>query len=95
MTTVAGDLRDKDFCRSLVDDTVINPDSSESYIDSMPDSARIRRELMAMHPVGRLGEPADVAHLAVFLASDESTSVTGQVFVVDGGRTKKLPLPVV
>jgi meso-butanediol dehydrogenase/(S,S)-butanediol dehydrogenase/diacetyl reductase len=73
----------------------INSDLSDIYIDSMPDSSRVRRELLAMHPVGRLGEPRDIGNLAVWLASDESTFATGQVFVVDGGRTKKLPLPVV
>jgi meso-butanediol dehydrogenase/(S,S)-butanediol dehydrogenase/diacetyl reductase len=49
---------------------------------------------MAMHPVGRLGEPRDVGNLALWLASDESSFVTGQVYVIDGGRTKKLPLPI-
>jgi meso-butanediol dehydrogenase/(S,S)-butanediol dehydrogenase/diacetyl reductase len=72
----------------------INSDLSDSYLESMPDSARVRRELLAMHPAGRLGEPSDVGNLAVWLASDESSFVTGQVFVIDGGRTKKLPLPV-
>jgi meso-butanediol dehydrogenase/(S,S)-butanediol dehydrogenase/diacetyl reductase len=72
----------------------INSDLSEAYIEEMPDSARIRRELLAMHPAGRLGEPRDVGNLAVWLASDESSFVTGQVYVVDGGRTKKLPLPI-
>jgi meso-butanediol dehydrogenase/(S,S)-butanediol dehydrogenase/diacetyl reductase len=72
----------------------INSELSDSYIESMPDSSRVRRELMAMHPVGRLGEPRDVGNLAVWLASDESSFVTGQVYVIDGGRTKKLPLPV-
>ncbi|CCE99398.1 SDR family NAD(P)-dependent oxidoreductase [Sinorhizobium fredii] len=72
----------------------INSDLSEAYIDGMPDSARVRRELLAMHPAGRLGEPKDIGNLAVWLASDESTFVTGQVYVIDGGRTKKLPLPV-
>jgi NAD(P)-dependent dehydrogenase (short-subunit alcohol dehydrogenase family) len=63
-------------------------------MESMPDSGRVRRQLMAMHPVGRLGEPRDVGNLTVWLASDESSFVTGQVYVIDGGRTKKLPLPV-
>ncbi|OCC05786.1 short-chain dehydrogenase [Labrys sp. WJW] len=72
----------------------INSDLSEIYLESMPDSSRIRRELLAMHPAGRLGEPRDIGNLAVWLASDESTFATGQVFVVDGGRTKKLPLPI-
>jgi meso-butanediol dehydrogenase/(S,S)-butanediol dehydrogenase/diacetyl reductase len=72
----------------------INSELSEVYLEEMQDSARIRRELMMMHPAGRLGEPRDVGNLAVWLASDESSFVTGQVYVIDGGRTKKLPLPV-
>ncbi|WP_352818962.1 SDR family oxidoreductase [Mesorhizobium sp. M0207] len=47
-----------------------------------------------MHPVGRLGEPTDVGNLAVWLASAENAFVTGQVYVTDGGRTKKLQLPI-
>ena len=72
----------------------INSELSEVYVNSMSDGARVRRELLVMHPVGRLGEPEDVGNLAVWLASDESSFVTGQVYVIDGGRTKKLPLPV-
>ena len=72
----------------------INSDLSEIYIESMADSGRVRRERLAMPPAGRLGEPRDVGNLAVWLASDESGFVTGQVYVIDGGRTKKLPLPV-
>jgi NAD(P)-dependent dehydrogenase (short-subunit alcohol dehydrogenase family) len=42
-------------------------------------------------PMNRLGRPEDVAHLAVYLASDESTYVTGQALVVDGGFTMHDP----
>ena len=38
-------------------------------------------------PMGRLGRPADVAGLSVFLASDEAGYITGQVYAVDGGFT--------
>jgi NAD(P)-dependent dehydrogenase (short-subunit alcohol dehydrogenase family) len=72
----------------------INSPLSETYVEGMQDSARVRRELLAMHPAGRFGEPRDIGNLAVWLASDESSFVTGQVYVIDGGRTKKLPLPV-
>jgi NAD(P)-dependent dehydrogenase (short-subunit alcohol dehydrogenase family) len=72
----------------------INSDLSETYIESFPNSQKFRRDLLAMHPAGRLGEPRDIGNLAVWLASDESAFTTGQVFVVDGGRTKKLPLPI-
>jgi NAD(P)-dependent dehydrogenase (short-subunit alcohol dehydrogenase family) len=38
-----------------------------------------------MHPLGRVGEPHDVASAAVFLLSDEASWLTGQVIGVDGG----------
>ena len=40
-----------------------------------------------MIPAGRLGEPDEVAGLAVFLASDEAAYVTGATYVIDGGMT--------
>jgi glucose 1-dehydrogenase len=41
--------------------------------------------LLAQVPLGRLGQPEDVAGLAVFLSSDEASYVTGSTFFVDGG----------
>lgn len=41
--------------------------------------------LLSQVPLGRLGQPDDVAGLAVFLSSDEASYVTGSTFVVDGG----------
>ncbi|MFC6727106.1 SDR family NAD(P)-dependent oxidoreductase [Natronoarchaeum mannanilyticum] len=41
-----------------------------------------------IHPVGRLGTPADVAGLAAFLASDDATFVTGESVLIDGGRSQ-------
>jgi NAD(P)-dependent dehydrogenase (short-subunit alcohol dehydrogenase family) len=43
--------------------------------------------LVGLHPIGRLGKPEEVAELALFLASDKASFVTGSYHVVDGGYT--------
>jgi NAD(P)-dependent dehydrogenase (short-subunit alcohol dehydrogenase family) len=45
----------------------------------------IYRDLIAKVPMGRFGRPEEMVGLAVYLASEASSYVTGQVFVVDGG----------
>ena len=42
-------------------------------------------ECRQMHPIGRIGEPIDIAYMDLYLASDESSWVTGSEFVIDGG----------
>lgn len=71
----------------------IASDLSEAYLDSFRDPAEARRALDRLHPVGRVGQGADIGDVAVFLASDQSRFITGETLVVDGGRTAKLPLP--
>lgn len=71
----------------------IDSDLSNDYIEAQPDPEQARRELLRLHPVGRTGEPGDIGAVVVFLASDEAAFITGQVMVVDGGRTAKLSLP--
>jgi NAD(P)-dependent dehydrogenase (short-subunit alcohol dehydrogenase family) len=46
-----------------------------------------RRRTEKAHPLGRLGQPEEIAAAAVWLSSDESSFVTGQALVVDGGLT--------
>ncbi len=45
--------------------------------------------LEAMHPLGRIGDPAEIAQLVLHLASDESSFTTGAVFLADGGLTAR------
>ncbi len=49
------------------------------------DDPEIHARLVSLHPIGRIGTPEDMAGIAVFLASDESTFATGSHFHVDGG----------
>jgi 2-keto-3-deoxy-L-fuconate dehydrogenase len=42
---------------------------------------------IARQPMGRVGTPEEIAHLAVYLASDESSYTTGQVHVIDGAMS--------
>jgi NAD(P)-dependent dehydrogenase (short-subunit alcohol dehydrogenase family) len=52
-----------------------------------------RRGMAAVHPVGRMGEPEEIASAVTFLASDEASFVTGAKFVVDGGVTSHNGMP--
>ena len=45
----------------------------------------LRAEWDRMHPLGRIGQPIDIAYAALFLAGDESSWVTGQCIAIDGG----------
>ena len=45
-----------------------------------------KRDLLDRIPIGKIGTPEDIAHAAVFLASDEASYITGQTITVDGGR---------
>lgn len=47
----------------------------------------VRKVFESQHPIGRFGEPIDIANAALYLASDESPWVTGSALVVDGGYT--------
>jgi len=51
------------------------------------DADAARRVALTHHPIGRLGEPADIAKGIVFLASDDAGFMTGAGLVVDGGLT--------
>ena len=53
------------------------------------DVASLRSDLVALHPLGRLGMPADIAAGIVFLASEESSFITGAELVIDGGYTAR------
>jgi NAD(P)-dependent dehydrogenase (short-subunit alcohol dehydrogenase family) len=57
----------------------------EQFFDSQSDPAAARADGIGMHPIGRLAEPSDIADLAVFLASDRASFLTGHAYIADGG----------
>lgn len=71
----------------------INTPFNEAFLDQYPDRAKVDAEIKALHPVGRLGLPEDIANTAVYLASEKAGFITGQEIVVAGGRMTKLPTP--
>ena len=83
--SVAADyIRDGIRCNCICPGTVETP-SLEDRIAAFDDPVQARREFIARQPLGRLGTADEIASLAVWLASDESTYATGTAFVVDGG----------
>jgi NAD(P)-dependent dehydrogenase (short-subunit alcohol dehydrogenase family) len=57
----------------------------EQFFQSQEDPAAAVAGGVAMHPIGRLAEPSDIADLAVFLASERASFLTGHAYVADGG----------
>ncbi|HVZ23880.1 MAG TPA: SDR family oxidoreductase [Vicinamibacterales bacterium] len=66
--------------------TVESP-SLQDRMRATGDFDAARASFIARQPMGRLGTPEEIANLAVYLASDESSFVTGGTFVIDGGWT--------
>jgi NAD(P)-dependent dehydrogenase (short-subunit alcohol dehydrogenase family) len=49
----------------------------------------MRDFLVAQHPIGRLGQPQEIANLIAFLCSDQASFITGSYYTVDGGYTAR------
>jgi len=64
---------------------------AEGYFQSQPDPDRARLEAGKLHALWRIGKPEEVGKVAVFLASDDASFVTGASMVVDGGFGSGLP----
>lgn len=73
-------IRVNAICPSFVETEL-----TAAVIQNAPNPATVRADRTAVHPIGRLGQPEDIAGMAVYLASDESLWVTGAALPVDGG----------
>jgi len=71
-------------CNAVCPGTVETP-MYERYLAARDDPEAEHQRTVAMYPLGRLGQPADVAGLVAFLLSDDAAWITGQDFIIDGG----------
>jgi NAD(P)-dependent dehydrogenase (short-subunit alcohol dehydrogenase family) len=58
---------------------------AQRYFDVQEDPAAARADAASLHALGRIGQPEEIAAMALFLCSDESSFCTAQPFIVDGG----------
>ncbi len=77
--TVAKELGSRNITVNAIAPGFIKTDMTDKLAD------KSKEALLGLIPLGRMGETADVAKLALFLASEESSYITGQVIKVDGG----------
>ena len=75
-------------CNSVHPSFIATP-MVDAMIAGAPDPDKMRKRLQQAAPLGHMGEPDDVAHLILYLASDESKFVTGAELVIDGGLTAR------
>lgn len=71
----------------------IDTDLNLDFIESMSDPIAFKKDIGSIHPIGRTGKPEEVANLIAWLASEDASFVTGQVWTIDGGRMSQLSLP--
>lgn len=73
-------------CNAIAPGTVQSP-SLDERINAFDDPEEARRQFIARQPMGRMGTAEEIAHVAVYLASDESKFTTGTLFKIDGGMS--------
>ena len=83
-----------EFARQGIRANALCPGPIETPLlaDLLADPARRERRLVHI-PLGRFGQAEEIANAALFLASDESSFITGSTFVVDGGITAAYVTP--
>jgi NAD(P)-dependent dehydrogenase (short-subunit alcohol dehydrogenase family) len=61
----------------------------QEWIDQQPDPKAAEESILSVHPLGRIAQPAEIAHFVAFLASDEASFVTGAQLLADGGLSAR------
>ncbi len=87
--SMALDLAEKGIRVNCICPGVVETAMVRGWIERSDNPEALTKELEADHPIGRLGQPEDIAYAHLYLASDEASWVTGAVLSVDGGYTAK------
>lgn len=87
--SMALDLAGKKIRVNCICPGVVDTPMAREWIEKQDDAKAMAKELSALHPLGRMGEPEDIANACLFLASDEASWVTGAILPVDGGFTAR------
>ena len=69
----------------------IKTEMMTEYLELQAEADNAEELIIRQHPLGRLGRPEDISNLALWLASEESSFATGQLYVHDGGLTAHAP----
>jgi 2-keto-3-deoxy-L-fuconate dehydrogenase len=84
---IAADFVQKGIrCNAIAPGTVDTPSLAER-IDAHADPVAARKAFVARQPMGRIAKPEEIVPLVVYLASDEASYITGNVYSCDGGMT--------
>lgn len=75
-------------CNAIAPGTIMTP-MNEKIFEDADDPEELASTWNSWHALGRFGQPQEVAQLVVFLASDESSFITGTIIKVDGGLSIK------
>ena len=80
----AGQIRVNCICPGTVDTPFV-----EAYLEKYHkhEKEKVRAELNARQPIGRVGKPLEIAHMALYLCSSEAEFVHGSIVMIDGGWT--------
>lgn len=73
------------FARDNIRCNIIHPGIVDTPLQAPYLTEELRAEFKTAIPLGRIGQPREIAHAALFLASDESSFMTGADMIVDGG----------
>ncbi len=63
----------------------------QEWIDMQPEPAAAEASVLAVHPMGRIADPAEIANFVAWLASDEASFMTGADLLIDGGLSARFP----